>query len=287
VASILAFITLAGLMSPVLLLILTFALAAGDAFESPTWRAVLPELVEREDLTAASAVNGIEFNFARAIGPALAGFVIAAMGVGTAFVVNAVSFFGVILVIARWRRVVVARATPPETVSGATLAAIRYVRYSPSIRAVIPRAGAVMFFASGLMALLPSIARRLSGSPLGYGILLGSFGMGALQKLPSASARCCRFGGALGRVQRHRTCGDHCFPGSPEYTSTSGAAIRASWRARGVTWVRAQLAGVMGTSLNPLARALVFRLANSHSLRRCSYFAAPRSTQASPRVSKR
>jgi MFS family permease len=78
VASLVAGLTLAGLMSPLLLLILTFALSSGDAFESPTWRAVPPELVEKEDLPAASALNGIEFNFARAIGPALAGAVVAA-----------------------------------------------------------------------------------------------------------------------------------------------------------------------------------------------------------------
>src|ERR1700756_3102805 len=104
VALFFAGLTLAGLMSPVVLLILTFALSAGDAFESPTWRAVLPELVPKKDLAAASALNGIEFNFARAIGPALAGFLIAFAGIGSAFVLNAVSFVGVILVVARWKR---------------------------------------------------------------------------------------------------------------------------------------------------------------------------------------
>ncbi len=84
VAAVLAVLTISGFMSPLLLLILTFALSAGDAFESPTWRAVLPELVEKEDLAAASALNGIEFNFARAVGPALAGAVVALAGVGTA-----------------------------------------------------------------------------------------------------------------------------------------------------------------------------------------------------------
>src|ERR1035438_10214455 len=77
VALTIAVMTLAGIMSPVLLLVLTFALSAGDAFETPTWRAVLPELVANEDLPAASALNGIEFNFARAVGPALAGVVLA------------------------------------------------------------------------------------------------------------------------------------------------------------------------------------------------------------------
>lgn len=180
VALVLAVMTIAGMMSPVLLLILTFALSAGDAFETPTWRAVLPELVQKEDLPAASALNGIEFNFARAVGPALAGFVIAFSGIGSAFLVNTVSFCGVILVVARWKRPAVQRATPPETVTGATVAAIRYVRYSPAVRAVMVRAGAAMFFASGLLALLPSVAQRLNGSPVGYGVLLGCFGCGAV-----------------------------------------------------------------------------------------------------------
>ncbi|HEX4346621.1 MAG TPA: MFS transporter, partial [Vicinamibacterales bacterium] len=102
VAMVLAVATFSGHMTPWLLLALTFALSAGDAVESPTWRAVLPELVRKEDLPAASALNGIEFNIARAIGPALAGALIAAAGVGAAFLVNVVSFFGVIVVVARW-----------------------------------------------------------------------------------------------------------------------------------------------------------------------------------------
>ena len=88
VALLLVVLTIGGFMSPWLLLVLTFALSAGDAFETPTWRAILPELVSKDDLAAASALNGIEFNLARAVGPALAGFVIAAAGVAAAFVVN-------------------------------------------------------------------------------------------------------------------------------------------------------------------------------------------------------
>jgi MFS family permease len=180
VALVLAGMTLAGLMSPVLLLVLTFALSVGDALESPTWRAVLPELVSKKDLAAAAALNGIEFNFARAIGPALAGFLIAAAGVGTAFLVNAGSFLAVIVVIARWKRPVRKRTTPPETLTGATIAGLRYVRHSPAIRAVIVRSGCVMFFASGLLALLPSVAHSVKDSPVVYGSLLGCFGLGAV-----------------------------------------------------------------------------------------------------------
>jgi MFS family permease len=104
VATLIAAATIAGFMTPWLLLGLTFALSAGDAIETPTWRAVLPELVKKEDLAAASALNGIEFNFARAVGPALAGLIIAAAGVGAAFAINVVSFFGVIFIVARWKR---------------------------------------------------------------------------------------------------------------------------------------------------------------------------------------
>src|ERR1700693_197907 len=125
VALILAILTIAGVMSPWLLLVLTFALSAGDAFETPAWRAILPELVPKEDLAAASALNGIEFNLARAVGPALAGMIIAAAGVATAFVANFLSFLGVIVVVARWKRPVRRRSSRLESFSGATVAAIR------------------------------------------------------------------------------------------------------------------------------------------------------------------
>jgi MFS family permease len=115
VALLLCVLTIGGFMSPWLLLILTFALSAGDAFETPSWRAILPELVPKEDLEAASALNGVEFNLARAVGPALAGVVIATAGVATAFVTNFVAFFGVILVVAKWKRPVRKLTAPPET----------------------------------------------------------------------------------------------------------------------------------------------------------------------------
>ena len=180
VAAALAVVTLTGVVTPWLLLALTFALSAGDAFETPTWRAVLPELVAKDDLPAASALNGIEFNIARAVGPALAGVLIATAGVGAAFLVNVASFAGVILVVARWKRLVHERTAPPETVGGATVAAIRYVRYASAIRAPMLRSGVVMFFASASFALLPTVAHDVSNSAIGYGILLGCFGAGAV-----------------------------------------------------------------------------------------------------------
>jgi Transmembrane secretion effector len=155
VALILAILIIAGVMSP-WILIFTFALSAGDAFEAPRWRAILPGLMLKKDLAAASALNGIEFNVARAVGPALAGAIISVAGDATAFAANFVSFFGVIFVVARWKRPVPKRSAPPESFSGATVAAIRYVRHSPTILTVLLRRGVAMFFSSALFALLPT-----------------------------------------------------------------------------------------------------------------------------------
>src|ERR1700733_10568035 len=180
VAIVLTVATIAGLMTPWLLLLLTLGLSIGDALESPTWRAIFPELVDKEQLPAALALNGIEFNLARAIGPGLGGFVVAAVGVGAAFAFNALSFFGVIAVIKRWKRPVRKSTLPAETFRGATAAAIRYVRYSPDIRRLLLRSAVLIFFTTSFWALLPTAARELSKSPIAYGFLLGSFGLGAV-----------------------------------------------------------------------------------------------------------
>jgi MFS family permease len=179
-AILLAVATIANAMTPWLLLLLTLALSLGDAIESPAWKAIFPDLVPKDDLSPALALNGIEFNLARAVGPGLAGLIIAAAGVGTAFVLNAVSFLGVIFVVARWKHPVRKRRLPAETISGATFAAIRYVRYSPSIRTLLLRAGCVIFCTSAFWALLPTVAKNLNKSSIGYGLLLAFFGVGAV-----------------------------------------------------------------------------------------------------------
>ena len=167
-------------MTPWLLLLLTLALSLGDAIEAPTWRAIFPELVKKEDLTPALALNGIEFNLARAMGPGLAGLIVAAVGVATAFLLDALSFLGVIFVIFTWKRPARKSKLPAETLAEASAAAIRYVRYSPGIRTLLVRSGSVIFFASSFWALLPAVAKELSKSALGYGFLLGFFGVGAV-----------------------------------------------------------------------------------------------------------
>jgi MFS family permease len=180
VAVVLTVATIFGMMTPWLLLLLTLGLSIGDAFESPSWRAIFPELVNKEDLPAALALNGIEFNLARAVGPGIGGFIVAAVGVGAAFAFNAFSFLGVIAVIGRWKRPARKNTLPLETFRGATSAAIRYVRYSPGIRTLLLRSAILIFFTSSFWALLPTAAKSISTNPITYGFLLGFFGLGAV-----------------------------------------------------------------------------------------------------------
>jgi MFS family permease len=180
IAAVLTVVTFTGTMTPWLLLLLTLALSLGDAIEAPSWRAIFPELVRKDDLTPALALNGIEFNLARAVGPGLAGLIIAIAGVATAFLLDALSFLGVISVIFAWKRPSRKSKLPAETLGGASAAAIRYVRFSPGIRTLLLRSGTVIFFASSFWALLPAVAKELSKSVLGYGLLLGFFGVGAV-----------------------------------------------------------------------------------------------------------
>ena len=179
-AAALAVLAVFHLITPWSLLFLTFALSIGDAFESPAWRAVLPELVPQEDLMPAIALNGIEFNLARAVGPALGGFLIAVSGVATAFTLNALSFLLVIWVIARWKRPVQSQGLLQERVPGAMRAAIRWTLNAPKVLTVLGRIGAIMFFASAFWALLPTVAHALRPSATFYGLLLTAFGGGAV-----------------------------------------------------------------------------------------------------------
>ena len=115
-----------------------------------------------------------------AVGPGIGGFVVAAVGVGAAFAFNAFSFLGVIAAVKRWKRPARKSTLPAETFRGATSAAIRYVRYSPGIRTLLLRSAVPIFFTSSFWALLPTAARELSKSPIAYGFLLGSVGLGAV-----------------------------------------------------------------------------------------------------------
>jgi MFS family permease len=180
-AAALGALTLAGVATPWGLLVLTFALGLGAAMNAPAWQAIVPELVARPELQAAIALNSVGFNIARVIGPALGGLVIAGAGAGAVFLLNAASFLGVMVVLYRWQRSPRESRSPAEHVLSAMRAGLRYVRYAPTLRAVLVRSCVFILCGSALWALLPLLARSELGlAATGYGVLLGSLGAGAI-----------------------------------------------------------------------------------------------------------
>ncbi|MEM9493387.1 MAG: MFS transporter, partial [Myxococcota bacterium] len=154
IAAVMAALQLGGLLSAWGLLGLVFAVSIGTAMTAPAWQAIVPELVPRSHLSPAIALNSVGINISRAIGPALAGVVIAMAGPGVAFAVNAVSFFGVVVVLIRWRRQPTVADLPAEHFFSAMASGVRYVGHSPRFLAVLVRSFAFAFFAVALWALL-------------------------------------------------------------------------------------------------------------------------------------
>ncbi|WP_010584488.1 MFS transporter [Schlesneria paludicola] len=180
-ATILSAATFFNVMTPWLLLALTFALGVGFALNAPAWQAIIPELVPRSEVPAAVALNGVSMNASRAVGPAIGGLLVAAAGPAAAFLLNAISFVGVFAVLFSWRRSTKDSALPSERLVGALRVGIRYVRNAPQFQAILVRAAAFVTGASGLWALLPLLARtHADWGPLGYGVMLGAVGAGAV-----------------------------------------------------------------------------------------------------------
>ncbi len=175
---VLGILTITGTCTPTLLLIFTFLLGVGAVMNDPAWQALTPELVPATKLANAVALNSAGFNIARAVGPALGGLVIATAGSGAAFLLNAISFFGVILFLYRWKPAPHQPDKIKSTISGAISMGLRFVRQDKRIRACLARTLAFSLFASAFWALLPLIASRFGAE--GYGAMLAFFGLGAL-----------------------------------------------------------------------------------------------------------
>jgi MFS family permease len=176
-AATLGIMTLTSCVGPWVLILFTFLLGLGSVMNDPAWQAITPELVSREQHASAVALNSAGFNVARAVGPALGGVVVAAVGSGVTFLLNALSFFGVIVFLYRWKR-------PAETSHAARRVwsaigdGFAHVRESTLAKSVLLRTGTFSVAAISMPALLPIIARPFGAR--GYGVLLGCFGLGAL-----------------------------------------------------------------------------------------------------------
>lgn len=181
VALVLAVITLMGFSTSWSVLLLTFMLGIGAAFNAPAWQTVASELVPRNLLPAALTLNGVSINAARAVGPALGGVIIAYYSPGYVFMLNSLSFLGTCWVLYRWKRPATVSTLPSETFVSALRAGVRYVQFSPSIHAIMIRASVFTFGSSALWALLSLvIARKLHLDSGTYGSMLSCLGAGAV-----------------------------------------------------------------------------------------------------------
>jgi MFS family permease len=179
-AVLLAILTAAGMMPPALLLVFTFAIGAGQALLSPTWQSLITELVPREELAAATRLDMVSVNVARAAGPALAGVVIAQWGVPPVFALTAVAAGVLAVILLAWRR---PRATAGEREPfvPALVAGGRYVRNDPVVRHILVRLSAFIAPGCAVWALLPLIASQQLGLDAnGYGLLFAALGAGAV-----------------------------------------------------------------------------------------------------------
>ena len=180
-ATLLAVLTVLHLMTAGWLLVLTFAIGIGSALTAPAWSAIVPELVPREDMVQAIALNGIGYNLTRAVGPALAGFLILLGGSSLAFSLYAVSILAVIHALFVWRRNRRFTGLPREHFVSAMRAGMRFVRNTPAIRAAMIRTASYSIPASAPWALLPLYVRHdLDLGPGMYGFILGMMGVGGV-----------------------------------------------------------------------------------------------------------
>ena len=180
-AAALSVLTYAGLMNAPLLLGFTFVLGLGAILGNPAWQAVNTELVPPDELPAAVTLSSVSYNLARAVGPALAGLIIAAAGPAAGFLLIPLASLYVQVVLLRWHPAPHRVVLPAERLVGALRTGVSFVQNSPQMQTVLIRAFLFIFFISGLWALLPVLVTQdMHLGALGYGLLLGCIGVGAV-----------------------------------------------------------------------------------------------------------
>jgi len=170
---------ISGMIGPWSLLALTFAFGIGFALQGPAWYTTQAEAVPRAFMASAMALSSVAYSSARAVGPALAGGVVATSGIVSVFVVCTLLLVGSVLVVVCMRRPAEDKSMPAETLWAGLRGALRYARYSEVVRTQCWRTIAFVGAGSALWALLPVVASE-SGGAGNYGLLLGSIGVGTM-----------------------------------------------------------------------------------------------------------
>jgi MFS family permease len=187
VSGALALLAYLGMITPVLLLAFTLTVGIGTALNSPAWQASVRQQVDAQQMPQAIALNSISFNIARSLGPAMGGVLISVWGTSFAFLINALSYIGLIGVLLWWRpqpRAIDRRAILPAVGIG-----IRFCLNSVPLRRILTRGLSLGFSLAAYQALLPTIVSdQLHGSEFQFGLMLGLFGVGSIVTAPFIGA---------------------------------------------------------------------------------------------------
>jgi MFS family permease len=187
ISTALGILTLVGLTTTTVLLMFTFALGAGTTLIRTPIIPTMSGLVSKKELPDALTLSALASNLGRVIGPIGGGFIVSAIAPWAVFFINSASFIGMMIVLSRLpRRPNVLNyqqqsSLPPENIIRAIRIQIRYIRYSQAAHVLIIRAGLFTLCSSALLSLLPLLAKHDLGlDSIGFGLLLGSFGVGAI-----------------------------------------------------------------------------------------------------------
>lgn len=188
ISTALGILTLVGLTTTTVLLMFTFALGAGTTLIRTPIIPTMSGLVSKKELPDALTLSALASNLGRVIGPIVGGFIVSAIAPWAVFFINSASFIGMMIVLSRLpRRLNVPNyqqqqsSLPPENIIRAIRIQIRYIRHSQAAHVLIIRAGLFTLCSSALLSLLPLLAKHDLGlDSIGFGLLLGSFGVGAI-----------------------------------------------------------------------------------------------------------
>jgi len=173
--------------------VLGLALGFANVVDQPARQSFVMELVGRADVSSAVALNSAGFNLARIVGPAVAGIVIARLGVAPTFFVNSLGFIGVIVTLLRMK----ARGLPPGTAHASIFEEIaegvRYAAGTPRLRLAIGLVFVVSLCVFNFSVYVPLLAKNVLGlGAEGFGFLMASLGVGAVGGALTVGARATR-----------------------------------------------------------------------------------------------
>lgn len=180
-ALVLGVITLLDVVEMWSILLLALLLGTVAAFDNPTRRSFVPELVEPGEVTNAVSLNNAVFTLSRIIGPSIAGILIATVGIGWCFIVNAASFAAVIVALRMMSTAAIHASPPLPRAKGQLRAGIRYAWDAPLVRLAILMTFVIGVLTFNYQVVLPLLAKRtFDAGPAAYALMFAATGIGSL-----------------------------------------------------------------------------------------------------------